>query len=396
MSASLLVEQSHSEPSIIEPSGAELSIEPRKPLSDEPTVEQPSAKPGTELSSAEPIVELSSIELSSTERLSTELLSTEPIVEQSGAELSIELPRSLGDERSVEQLRAEPSTELSSAKPIAVPLRPLGAVSLRPLGDSLTELSSTEPIIEPTGAEPSIELPRPLSDEPNTEQLSAELSAELSSSGSSSAEPIVELPMPSSAEPSVELPRPSSTDVRGKWSRGKLLKTCSSAEPKPKPKPSSAALSGEPTGPTSPELSGKTEPRAEPPRPSSAVQSVNPVCAVPGGELLQPSSAELRGKWPRGKLLKTLSAEPKPSGAEPRPSSAEPSAEPPRLSSTELIGKLTGPTSAEPRPSSSGLIIESTSAKLIAEHRPRPSIAEQSRPSGAEPGVKLPRPSITG
>jgi hypothetical protein len=132
------------------------------------------------------------------------------------------------------------------------------------------------------------------------------------------------------------------------------------------------------------------------PEPSSALQSVNPFCAGPGGELLKPSNAKLRGKWPRGKLLKTSSAEPKPSGAEPKPSNAEPSAEPQRSSSTELIGKLTGPTSAEPRPSSSELIIESTGAKLIAEHLPRPSIAEQSRPSGAELNVKLPRPSIAG
>ena len=147
----------------------------------------------------------------------------------------------------------------------------------------MTELSSTvEPIVEPTGVEPSIELPRPcpLSDEPSTEpqssaELSADKSAEPSSAELSSAEPIVEPPMPSSAEPSVELLRPSSADVRGKRPRGKLLKTLS-AEPKPRskplsveliaepPRPSSAELSSELTGPMSLELSGKKLSSAEP------------------------------------------------------------------------------------------------------------------------------------
>ena len=249
-SANLIVEQSRAEPSIIEPSGAELSIElsiePSKPLRDEPTVGQLSAERSAELFCAKPIVEPSSIELSSIELSSTELSSTGPIVEQSGAEPSIERPRPLSKWRSVEQPSAEQSTELSSAVPI---VEPLDAVPQRPLGHSLIELSSTEPIVEPTGAEPSIELPRPLSHELSTEQSHSELSAMLSSAELSSAEPIVEPPMPSSAaEPSVVLSRPSSAEVRGKWPRGKLLKT-SSAEPRPKPKPSRAKPSAEPPRP---------------------------------------------------------------------------------------------------------------------------------------------------
>ena len=250
LSANLIVEQSRAEPSIIEPSGAELSIElsiePPKPLRDEPTVGQSSAERSAERFCAKPIVEPSSIELSSIELSSTELSSTGPIVEQSGAEPSIERPRPLSKWRSVEQPSAEQSTELSSAVPIVEPLD--DAVPQRPLGHSLIELSSTEPIVEPTGAEPSIELPRPLSNELSTEQSHAELSAMLSSAELSSAEPIVEPPMPSSAEPSVVLSRPSSAEVRGKWPRGKLLKT-SSAEPRPKPKPSRAKPSAEPPRP---------------------------------------------------------------------------------------------------------------------------------------------------
>ncbi len=216
-----LIELSTTDEPVVEPTGAEPSIELPRPLSDEQSTEQSSVELSAELSSAE----LSSAEPNVEPIVETPMPSSaEPKPKPKPLSAELILPRPMSDERGIEQARAEPSTELSSAKPIAVPLRPLSAVSLRPIGDSLAELSSTEPIIEPTGAEPSIELPRPLSEEPSHEQLSAELSAELSNAESSSAEPIVELPMPSNAERSVQLPRPSSADVRGKWSRGKLLK----------------------------------------------------------------------------------------------------------------------------------------------------------------------------
>ena len=95
----------------------------------------------------------------------------------------------MSDERSIEQSRVEPSTEMSSAKPL---VERLGTVPLRPLGDSLNELSSTEPIVEPTGFKPSMEMPRPLSEEPCTEQSNAELSAELSSDDPLVDDPLVE------------------------------------------------------------------------------------------------------------------------------------------------------------------------------------------------------------
>ena len=82
---------------------------------------------------------------------SSELSSDDPIVACSGAESSIEPPKSsieppvpLGDEPSAEHSSTEPRTELAIA----------------------------DPLVDPLGAELSIEPPRPLSDEPGAEQPS--------------------------------------------------------------------------------------------------------------------------------------------------------------------------------------------------------------------------------
>ena len=96
--------------------------------------------------------------------------SAKPIVEPSGAAAPIiELPRPLSDEPTVESSGGL-SAEMSSASLVVEQSHPVPS------------------IIEPSGAELSIEPRKPLSDEPTVEQPSAKPGTELSS-----AEPIVEL-----------------------------------------------------------------------------------------------------------------------------------------------------------------------------------------------------------
>ena len=99
---------------------AELSIEPPRPLSDDPSIKQSSIKqPSAELLSAEPVGEPSGAELSikppgplndepsSIKQPSAELLSAEPVGEPSGAELSTsaDAPRTSSAKLSVESGR---------------------------------------------------------------------------------------------------------------------------------------------------------------------------------------------------------------------------------------------------------------------------------------------------
>ena len=144
----------------------------------------------TELSNTDPIIELTGkprIELltplscrvpsqssgtSSMELSSPELSSTDPIIEPSGAEPSIELPRP-SDEQSVGQSSVEPSAQPSAEQSSE---------------KSSVELSGADRIIVPSGAEPSIEALRLLSDELSFEPSTAKPSTKLSSE-----DPIIEL-----------------------------------------------------------------------------------------------------------------------------------------------------------------------------------------------------------
>ena len=208
------------------------------------------------------------------------------------------MPRPRSDERSIGQSRAEPSTEMSSAKPL---VECLGTVPLRPLGDSLNELSSTELIVEPTGFKPSIELPRPQSEEPSTEQSNAELSAELSSD-----DPLVK---PIGAKLSTKLLRQLSHE--------------------PGAEPSSAKPSAELSGPDLIFEPSGTEPNIEPLRLLSDEPSFEPSTAKPSIKLLsedpiiEPSCPEL--------------SIPEQSNPFVEQSRAEPSIEPPMPLSNELI-----------------------------------------------------------
>ena len=174
---------------------------------------------------------------------------------------------------------------------------------MRPLGDSLTEMSSTEPILEPTGSEPSIELPRSLSDEPSTEQSSAELSAELSSD-----DPLVE---PIGAKLSIKPPRQLSDEPGAEQSSAK-----------PSAELSGADLIIEPSG---------AEPNIEPPRLQSDEPSFEPSTAK--------RSIKLSSEDPIIELWHAELSRAEQSNANPfvEQLRAEPSIEPPTPLSNELI-----------------------------------------------------------